>query len=199
MNASEPTQGGMRPTFKLLMGGLIAFLVVMIYFKTRTPHVTSEPVAETPAEETGGDTNPAVARRVPTPAEAAVRVIPRTTPPKPKGPVTTLEAQWGIEISSMRLTMGNSAVDLRYKVIDPAKAALLGDGKTPAYIIERSTGKKLVMPTPPKEGAFPPTMQKLQAGKTYFSMVSNQGGILKSGSHVTVMVGNSEVTNLTLE
>ena len=114
-------------------------------------------------------------------------------------PPTTLAERWGIEVSSMRLSMGNSAVDLRYKVLDPAKAALLGNGKTASYIIDRSTGKRLIMPTPPKEGAFPPTAHKLLAGKTYFSMVSNQGGALKSGSQVTVVVGGSEATNLTIQ
>ena len=115
------------------------------------------------------------------------------------GPPPTLENEWGIEISSMRLTMGNSAVDMRYRVIDPEKAAKLGDGKTVAYIVDRDTGRKLIMPTPPKEGAFPPTSNKLIAGRTYASIVSNQGGTLKSGSQVTVLVGKSEVANLTVE
>jgi len=90
-------------------------------------------------------------------------------------------------------------VDLRYKILDPAKAAQLGNGKIPAYIVDRATGTKLIMPTPPKEGAFPPTSHSLVAGKTYFSMVSNQGGVLKSGSQVTVVIGGSEATDLTIE
>ena len=111
----------------------------------------------------------------------------------------SLEEHWGIEVSSLRLSMGNSIIDLRYKILDPAKVVQLANNKTPSYIIDQASGKKLMMPTPPKEGAFPPTGNKLVAGKTYFAMVSNQGATLRSGSRVTVMVGGSEATNLTVQ
>jgi hypothetical protein len=149
------------------------------------PEPPPEPVAPTPAPTVARVRRSAARKPAPAPAPA----------PRP----ATLEEHWGIQVDSLRLSMGNSIVDLRYKILDPAKAAQLANGKTPSYIIDRATGTKLIMPTPPKEGAFPPTSHKLVAGKTYFSMVSNRGGTLKSGSQVTVVVGGSEATNLTLE
>jgi hypothetical protein len=99
----------------------------------------------------------------------------------------------------MRLSMMDSIVDLRYKVLDPDKVVRLAQGKTPAYLVDLDSGTKLVMPTPPKEGAFPPTGNKLAAGRTYFTMVSNPRGLLKSGSKVSLVLGNTSVTNLTVD
>jgi hypothetical protein len=65
--------------------------------------------------------------------------------------------------------------------------------------VDTATGTKLLMPTPPKEGAFPPTGNKLAAGKTYFTMVSNARGALQSGSVVSIVIGDSLATNLTVE
>ena len=36
-----------------------------------------------------------------------------------------MEAQWGIEIKSLRRTAAGHLLDFRFKIIDPAKAALL--------------------------------------------------------------------------
>jgi hypothetical protein len=119
--------------------------------------------------------------------------------PAPPAPPPSLEDRWGIQVCSLRLSAANSIVDLRYRVTDPVKANQLADGKTPAYLVDTETGAKLIMPTPPKEGAFPPTGNRLTAGKTYFAMVSNQRGALRSGSVVNVLVGTSLVTNLTVE
>jgi len=128
------------------------------------------------------------------------RYHPRTNATPVVAPAPpTLEAQWGIQVASLRLSMGDSILDLRYKVIDADKVAVLANAKAPAFLVDHETGKKLPMPKPPKEGAFPPSGNKLIAGKTYFSMISNQGGTLKSGSQVSVVVGVAEVASVTVE
>jgi len=198
MLPAKQNETGTRPGFLIVVTSTVVLLIgALWYLKTRQERPV-ETIAETAVAET------------PPPAPVSKRALP-TAPPAPRpvaetlnAPVkaevvTTLEDGWGIQVSSMRLSMANSIVDLRYKVLNPEKAARLGDGKTAAYIIDRATGKKLNMPAPPKEGAFPPTSHKLVAGKMYFAMVSNQGGTLKSGSQVTVVVGGSEATNLTVE
>jgi hypothetical protein len=185
---------GMRRGFLIAvvcLGGLT--LLPMLYLHFKPAHHD----APAPAPETS------VAQPSP-PPRPMMPVAPRRTARShrwaaPAKPAPTLEDLWGIQVCSLRLSMANSIVDLRYKVTNPQKAALLANGKTAAYIVDHATGKKLIMPTPPKEGAFPPTANKLAAGKTYFSMVSNQGGALKSGSEVTVVVGGSQATNLTVE
>jgi cytoskeletal protein RodZ len=193
---NQSSDNRIRPLFAVVLCFVVAGLVALLWMiRPAAPKVA---ITAPPTEV---DQVPAT-------------VVPEVVPPVPRKRVykqakarkadvaaapQTLEDQWGIQVSSLRLSMANSVVDLRYKVINPDKAILLGNGKTTAYIIDHATGKKLIMPSPPKEGAFPPTSNKLVGGKTYFSMVSNQGRALKSGSQVTVIVGNSQATNLTVE
>ncbi|HAM70604.1 MAG TPA: hypothetical protein DCM86_03060 [Verrucomicrobiales bacterium] len=109
------------------------------------------------------------------------------------------ESTYGFQVSAIRLSMANTIVDVRFKVTDVDKARKLADGKTTAYLVDLDTGAKLQMPSPPREGAFPPSSSKLMQGRTYFSMVSNQGGKLKSGSRVSLVMGDTVVTSLTVE
>jgi hypothetical protein len=197
---------GMRPGFLVLVTCVAALLLVSLWYLNTRP-VRSREFAQTPPPVEPETAVAALPSKVQTMqiVPPAHRRVPRHSRQRMAAvapaaqPMTTLEDTWGIQVCSMRLSMGNSAVDLRYKILDPEKAALLGRGKTPAFIVDRSTGRKLIMPTPPKEGAFPPSSIKLVAGRTYFAMVSNQGGTLKSGSEVTVVVGGSGTTNLTVE
>lgn len=161
----------------------------------KPPEVAQVPQQTQPASQSPQAAHPAFSGPVQHHLTRAQRWAKKLAPEPPP----TLESQWGIQVCGLRLTMANSALDLRYKVLDPDKAILLGNGKTPSFIFDQATGKKLPMPTPPKEGAFPPTANKLIAGKTYFAMVRNAGGTLKSGSEVTVVIGGSEATNLTVE
>jgi hypothetical protein len=188
---------GTRRSVILLVGVLTVMLVAVLWIVKMG---RSGPSAAASVEVAEAAPEPSVEAAAPSPAPITApmrRSVARKPAPAPRP--ATLEDHWGIQVDSLRLSMANSVVDLRYKILDPVKAAQLANGKTPAYIIDRATGTKLVMPTPPKEGAFPPTAHRLVAGKTYFAMVSNQGGTLKSGSQVTVVVGGSEATDLTVQ
>jgi hypothetical protein len=120
------------------------------------------------------------------------------------------EELWGIQFRSIELVRNNTAVDLRYTVVGPDKAAVLGEGGSTAYLVDLASGKMLPLgsgsspPTslPPhsrarsmalmmrESGDFPPTPSRLVAGKTYSILLPNVGGLLKRGSRVVVTVGN---------
>jgi hypothetical protein len=201
MNAKRTDpENGVRPGVLLAISGLAIFLGVVGWLFRPGSRTTaqSEPPSIPAPQATVVATHPLspVTRATPTAGRTDARQ-PKVSvpPPAPR----SLEDRWGIQVSSLRLSMANSIVDLRYRVIDPGKAARLADGKTAAYLLDQTTGRKLAMPSPPKEGAFPPTANQLVAGKTYFAMVSNQGGALKSGSKVAVVVGESRVGDLVVE
>ncbi|MCX6928783.1 MAG: C25 family cysteine peptidase [Verrucomicrobia bacterium] len=208
----DPPTGARSKVLAALAGIVVAILASAWFlnslFSTK-PAPPAEPgetpvAAEIAVEETAPST-PAYAARAKPRNFGKRRGAPRHTQAVAassltnKPPAPTLEAQWGIQVCGMRLSMANSIVDLRYKVLDPGKAIRLADGKTASYILDPASGTKLIMPTPPREGAFPTTANKLAAGKTYFAMVANRGGTIKSGSKVTVLVGGSEATNLIVE
>jgi len=95
---------------------------------------------------------------------------------------SSLEERWGIQVCGLGLSTGNAMLDMRYKVINSRKALSLVNGNTRAFVFDPATGATLFIPSPPKEGAFPPSGNRLSAGKTYFAAVANQRGVLKSGS-----------------
>ncbi len=94
----------------------------------------------------------------------------------------TLEEQYGIQMTLVAVTAAGGLVDVRYKVIDPEKAALLAteeDGIMPMVYVEN--GDFMLMPDAHMR------TQKLIAGRMYFTLIPNAQNIVKRGSSVTIV------------
>jgi hypothetical protein len=109
----------------------------------------------------------------------------------PASPLS-LADHWGIEITKVDVAAGGKALDLRYKVVDIAKATSMLYLTNIVYILDQSSGKVLIVPFQRENQ----TSQKLVAGKTYFTLLPNKEGRVKSGSKVTVVLGGSRTENL---
>jgi len=195
MKPQEPNKGT-RPGFVILLVCSVAAIMASIWLYAPKPPPTKATVEATPAPE---------------PAAAAVPV-PAAQPVAPT-PSTALEEKWGIQVSSVELTMEGSAVDLRYRVVAPEKAAPLAQGETTAYLIDQASGKTILMAPPEaaalplrsrarmmrQQGAFPPSLNRLASGTTNSILLPNPGGIVKSGSLVAVVVGDARMDNVTVE
>ena len=203
------SERGIRPAFLGLMALALALICVPVWLLTRRPAPPS-PVEEPPA---------AVETPAPAPAEPAVADAPVESAPAPVKPVVaarpgTLEGEWGIRVASVGLTMAGGAVDFRYTVVDAEKALLLSQGMASAYVIDQATGTKISM-TPPtikgpaaahssarmarQGGGFPPSPNRLAAGRTNSLLLPNPAGLLKSGSIITVVVGDIQTQNVRVE
>ena len=196
-----------RPAFLGLMTVALALICVPLWLLNRRP----APLI--PAQE------PAPAAETPAPVEPAVADVPVASLPAPVAPAVparpgTLEGEWGIRVSSVGLTMAGAAVDFRYTVVDAEKALLLAQGTAEAYLIDQATGAKISLapPTPQgpsaahsrarmarQGGSFPPSPNRLAAGRTNSLLLPNPGGMLRSGSAVTVVVGNVQAQNVLVE
>ena len=180
----ERANQGVRSGFIMCLAGMATLILLIAWMlRPKAGHETSPTVAALELQPT---------------VEPAVYAKPKAVLKQKPAPVT-LEEKWGVQVSSIRMTMANSAVDLRIKVLDAAKASSLGDGKTRAYLLNEDSGKKIMMPTSPKEGGFPPTSNKLIAGKTYFALLGDPGKLLQRGSKVTLVIGDSRTQNIILE
>jgi len=124
--------------------------------------------------------------------KAAQPVEPSATPE------SELAEKWGIQALSTRLTAGGRMIDFRYRVLDPEKAAKLGDPHARSYIIDEATGAKFVVPSPPKVGQLRNT-RALAADKNYFILFANPGNYIKGGAKVSVVVGELKMEHLTVE
>ena len=124
---------------------------------------------------------------------------PETTPAGKDATVERLESQWGIQIDSLRLSARGYMIDFRYKVVDPKKAAALGDPKAKPYLVDQATGTKMFVPRSPKVGPLRQSAVNLAAGKVYFAFFSNRNQMVKPGSKVTVVIGDFKAENLIVE
>jgi hypothetical protein len=112
---------------------------------------------------------------------------------------TALREKWGIEITSLRMSGHGHLIDFRYRVSDPAKAAMVGDRRYEPCMIDQATGTKLKVPNTPKLGPLRQSATRLESGKIYFMLFANAGLLVKSGSKVTVVIGDFRVADLTVQ
>lgn len=122
-----------------------------------------------------------------------------TVRPAKAAPPPRLEDRWGIQIASLRMSAAGRIIDFRYRVLDPEKAALLGDRRVKPMLIDQASGRKMAVPVAPKIGSLRQTSVKLTAGRIYFVLFSNSEQLIKPGSKVTVTIGDFRAENLTVE
>jgi hypothetical protein len=115
-----------------------------------------------------------------------------------KRALSAAEKKWGVKIINLRPTAAGYMLDLRLKVLDPAKAAHVLSRKSKAFIIDQGTGKALPVPVT-KAGPLRQTTLKPEPGRHYFALFSNRGGLVKEGSKVTVVIGDFRAENITVE
>jgi hypothetical protein len=72
---------------------------------------------------------------------------------------------------------------------------MLNDRKARAYLIDAATGIRFAVPAMEKVGELRSGATP-EEGRTYFMVFGNPGGIVKSGSRVSVVIGNFRVDGL---
>jgi len=119
--------------------------------------------------------------------------------PVPRAARDELRQRWGVEVASLHLSAQGRMVDFRYRVLDPDKAALLGDRSVKPTLTDLATGAVLRVPSFPKTGSMRQTAAKMEAGRVYFILFANTGMPVKSGSRVTVTIGDFKAEGLTVQ
>ena len=106
-----------------------------------------------------------------------------------------MEEKWGIEITQLHLTANGYMVDLRYRVLDTAKAKELFVRKNKPMLIDQKSGKVLTVPNMGKIGPLRNSNVPKQ-GKIYWMFFNNMSGLIHSGSTVSVVIGAFRAENL---
>jgi len=109
-----------------------------------------------------------------------------------------LAEQWGIEITSIRLTAHNHMIDYRYRVLDAQKATDLFKRQIKPHLIHQKTGKVLAVPETAKLGPLR-NSNIPKDGKIYWMFFGNAGKLVQSGDEVTVVIGEFRVEDLVVE
>ena len=123
-------------------------------------------------------------------APDAVPAAPTTHAVKPAQalpPPSELETKYGIQVAQLAVTASGGLVDVRFKVLDAAKArALLAD---PANAPTLIAGDKppLAPPHHALQGA------KFNTGQIFYVLYPNQRGAVQRGGAVTIAMGEARL------
>jgi hypothetical protein len=109
-----------------------------------------------------------------------------------------IEEKWGIIVLSVRLTAASHMLDFTYRITDSGKASSLVQKQVKPYLIDQATGIKLSVPLT-KLGTMRQTAVLPEANRNYRMLFGNPGGLVKSGSKVTVVIGDLKVEDLVVE
>lgn len=117
--------------------------------------------------------------------------------PEPLPP--SAEEQWGVEITSIRLSAAGHMIDFRYRILDSEKSAPLFERQTKPYLLDQASGKVLEIPRTAKLGPLRPSNVTPEEGRIYSMIFANTGGLVQPGSDVTVVIGDFRVEDLKVE
>jgi hypothetical protein len=108
------------------------------------------------------------------------------------------QRSWGIDIVGVRPVASGMMLRFDYRVLDPAKAAPLAERRSKPYLIDEATRTALAVPAMEKVGELR-QVTTLDPNRTYFMIFGNPGGLVKSGSKVTLQVGSFHVEGLVVD
>ena len=129
------------------------------------------------------------------PAPLAPAAPSRYHPGVPRRAVQYYSMTWGVDSLDVKWTESGEVIRFTYRVLDPAKAAVLNDKKYEPSLIDPQAGVKLVVPSLEKVGQLRQSSPP-EAGKAYWMAFSNKGRYVKKGHHVDVIIGNFRAEGL---
>ncbi len=100
-----------------------------------------------------------------------------------------MKREWGIEVLDVHQTSAGYMLQFRYRVLDPKAAKPLFDRKIKPYVIDATTGAKVIVPSPDKIGQLR-NVNPPEAGRTYWMLFANPAKMIKAGSQVSVHIGD---------
>ena len=110
-----------------------------------------------------------------------------SAPPRPAS--ATVNEHCGVDQLRIHRTANGQLLDLRYRVVDPQLATTLLAKDNTAYAVHEQSGTRLRVPSTPKAGSLR-TKGSPRAGRSYFALFTNPGGLVRRGDQVSVVLGD---------
>lgn len=109
--------------------------------------------------------------------------------------------EFGVQVRGVRLSANGYLVDLRYRVLDPARARAMLDRKVRPVLVDETSGSRFYVPAPPIVGALRQTARNkvIHTDRDYFMLFANPDRKLKAGSKVALYVGEQRFGDLQIE
>jgi hypothetical protein len=108
------------------------------------------------------------------------------------------EAAWGVDRLKVSRVASGNLIRFKYRVVDPAQAAPLGDRNVTPVLYAPRARAMLSVPVMEKIGALR-QVGTLKAGQEYWITFSNKGNLVRPGDRVNVVVGQFHADGLFVE
>lgn len=105
---------------------------------------------------------------------------------------------WGVDSLSVKAAEAGEVIRFTYQVMDADKAKILNDKKLQPSLIDERAHVRLVVPTVDKVGQLRQSSNP-EAGRTYWMLFSNKGGLVKRGDRVSVEIGKFHADGLIVD
>jgi hypothetical protein len=128
-------------------------------------------------------------------APAATNAAAATVPSSPRSATPLFKNDvYGVEVMGAHVSSAGYVIDVRYKVLDAAKAAPMLDRQVRPVLINEANNERFYVPQPPIVGALRQTSrnQNIVPGKVYFMLFANPDKRIKNGDKLTLMVGDQK-------
>jgi hypothetical protein len=134
-------------------------------------------------------------------APPAVTGTSDVVPPNPHVTAVETIASYGVRISGLHLSAHGYILDLRYRVLDPEKAAPLLDAKRKVYLVDDNHHARLGVPSSPKIGGMRQTSRNhvIYTDRDYFILFVNPGRAVRQGDILKLALDDTTVAELKVE
>lgn len=105
---------------------------------------------------------------------------------------------WGVDKLRASSTNSGNLIKFSYRVLQPQRAAPLGDHEAAPELIGIRSNAVLHIPTMEKIGQLR-QMSAAQADKEYWMVFSNKGNLIRRGDEVSVVIGHFHADGLIVE
>jgi hypothetical protein len=102
---------------------------------------------------------------------------------------------WGVDSLDVKAVESGQMIRFSYYVLDSAKATQLNDKKANPFLVDEQARVKLEIPTMEKVGQLRQSSPP-EAGKSYWMVFSNKGGVVKPGDRVSIVIGKFRADGL---
>lgn len=107
----------------------------------------------------------------------------------------------GIRVEGLHLAGHGYLLDLRYRVVDPVKAAPLLDSKKTVQLIDDGHQARLGVPQSPVVGGMRQTSRNrvVYTDRDYYILFVNPGRAVRSGDTLQLAVDGAKIADVTVE
>ncbi|HYH20202.1 MAG TPA: hypothetical protein VD995_16445 [Azospirillum sp.] len=110
-----------------------------------------------------------------------------------------MEADWGVELISVRLSAAGTMIDLRVRVTDAERATRYLDRALQPRLIDAASNRVLTVPSAGKVGSLRQTGRHLRNGQVLSDLFANPGRMVKAGGSVSFTLGGLRLDGLRVE